>query len=152
MAVSLSGPLSRKLALRRGASPIDDRFRWSPPPMHVVDALSMVEVPPRSGTGPVETRSVKVADVIAEVCREFEISRRVMLSKDRRLAIVRVRHIAMWVARRVTRRSLPELGRLFGACDHTTVLNAIRRVDELAARDPELRAHLEEIAARFTIH
>jgi hypothetical protein len=144
MAVALTGPLSRKLALR------DEQFVWSPPPLAVIGALAMVVTPPRSGDGGIEVRRAKVSDVIAEVCREFEICRKDLISDARFAWVVRPRQIAMWLARRVTTRSLPEIGRLFGHRDHTTVIHAIRKVDELIARDPELRAHLFEIAARFT--
>ena len=58
-------------------------------------------------------------------------------------AVARPRQAAMWLAKQLTTRSLPDIGRRFGGRDHTTVLHAVRRIDELRAGDPQLARDLE---------
>ncbi|MEC7537535.1 MAG: helix-turn-helix domain-containing protein, partial [Pseudomonadota bacterium] len=50
-------------------------------------------------------------------------------------AVARPRQIAMYLAKQLTARSLPEIGRKFGGRDHTTVMHAVRKVEELKATD-----------------
>ena len=66
------------------------------------------------------------------------------LLSDRR-APVRSRQIAMWLARTTTTASFPAIGRAFGNRDHTTVLQAVRRVDALMAADPGFAAVVSEL-------
>ena len=54
--------------------------------------------------------------------------------------VARPRQVAMYLSKQLTTRSLPEIGRKFGGRDHTTVMHAVKRVEELAASD----SHLEE--------
>ena len=49
----------------------------------------------------------------------------------------------MWLAKQLTTRSLPDIGRRFGGRDHTTVLHAVRRIEALRAVDPQLARDLE---------
>jgi chromosomal replication initiator protein len=49
----------------------------------------------------------------------------------------------MWLAKQLTTRSLPDIGRRFGGRDHTTVLHAVRRIEELRPTDPQLAQDLE---------
>jgi hypothetical protein len=72
------------------------------------------------------------------VCKEMNVSIADLLSQRRHHAIVRPRQIAMWLARQCSMRSLPEIGRLSGERDHTTVLHAVRRIEEARTREPEL--------------
>jgi chromosomal replication initiator protein len=44
----------------------------------------------------------------------------------------------MWLAKQITTRSLPDIGRRFGGRDHTTVLHAVRRIEQLKAEDPQI--------------
>ena len=62
-----------------------------------------------------------------------------MSSARRARAVARPRQVAMYLAKQLTSRSLPEIGRKFGNRDHTTVMHAVQRVGELMARDAELR-------------
>jgi chromosomal replication initiator protein len=55
----------------------------------------------------------------------------------------------MWIAKQITTRSLPDIGRRFGGRDHTTVLHAVRRIEELKAQDPALAADLEAITRKL---
>ena len=55
----------------------------------------------------------------------------------------RPRQIAMYLAKQLTSRSLPEIGRRFGGRDHTTVMHGVRRIEELKARDNQISEDLE---------
>lgn len=85
----------------------------------------------------------------AIVAAEFNISRKELLSHRRDRAIVFPRQVAMYVAKELTLRSLPELGRRFGGMDHTTVLHASRKIELLLAEDaPGLRAKIDKIKSQ----
>jgi chromosomal replication initiator protein len=58
-----------------------------------------------------------------------------MHSPRRARAVARPRQVAMYLAKQLTSRSLPEIGRKFGGRDHTTVMHAVRRIDELRQSD-----------------
>jgi chromosomal replication initiator protein len=58
-----------------------------------------------------------------------------MLSARRARAVARPRQVAMWLSKQHTTRSLPEIGRKFGGRDHTTVIHAVRKIDELRQAD-----------------
>ena len=55
----------------------------------------------------------------------------------------------MWLAKKLTTRSLPDIGRRFGGRDHTTVLHAVRRIEQLRAEDPQLARDLEVLARKL---
>ena len=63
----------------------------------------------------------------------------------RHASVTRARHVAMWVSRKVTAESFPELGMTFGSRDHTTVIAAVRKIDEQTSEDAELRDDLATI-------
>ena len=58
-----------------------------------------------------------------------------MHSARRSRAVARPRQIAMYLSKQLTQRSLPDIGRKFGGRDHTTVMHAVKKVDELRAAD-----------------
>jgi chromosomal replication initiator protein len=62
-----------------------------------------------------------------------------MHSARRSVTVARPRQMAMYLAKQLTTRSLPEIGRKFGGKDHTTVMHAVKRIEELSGRDNELR-------------
>jgi chromosomal replication initiator protein len=72
-----------------------------------------------------------------------------LISERRNRAIARPRQAAMWLAKHLTTRSLPDIGRRFGGRDHTTVLHAVRRIEELRAGDPQLARDLEVLTHRL---
>lgn len=69
------------------------------------------------------------------VCRHFGMTLMDILSVRRMQHIARARQIAMWLSRHTTHLSLPQIGRAFGGRDHTTVLYACSRIDQLTQRD-----------------
>ena len=66
-----------------------------------------------------------------------------MTSARRARAIARPRQVAMYLAKQLTSRSLPEIGRKFGNRDHTTVMHAVSRIAELMAADPAFAEDVE---------
>jgi chromosomal replication initiator protein len=89
-----------------------------------------------------EPKRVKIEDIQKLVASHYNVSRADILSSRRTANVVRPRQIAMYLAKLLTLRSLPEIGRRFGGRDHTTVLHAVRKIEELAGRDGML---LDEI-------
>jgi hypothetical protein len=72
------------------------------------------------------------------------------LFADRRTqVVVKARHIAMYLAKELTPRSLPDIGRRMGGKDHTTVLHGVRKIAALIKRDPDLAAEVATIRARL---
>ena len=66
-----------------------------------------------------------------------------LLSKRRSRSVARPRQAAMWLAKQLTTRSLPDIGRRFGGRDHTTVLHAVRKIEDLASKDQGLGQVIE---------
>lgn len=90
-----------------------------------------------------EPKKVKIEDIQKLVATHFNVSRADILSSRRTANVVRPRQIAMYLSKTLTLRSLPEIGRRFGGRDHTTVLHAVRKVDDLLTRDLSLRDEVE---------
>ena len=80
---------------------------------------------------PQEPKRVKIEDIQRVVARQYNVSRADLLSSRRTANVVRPRQIAMYLAKTLTLRSLPEIGRRFGGRDHTTVLHAVRKIEGL---------------------
>lgn len=90
-----------------------------------------------------EPRRVKIEDIQRVVSKHYNVTKADLLSARRTRTIVRPRQIAMFLAKVMTPRSLPEIGRRFGNRDHTTVLHAVRKIEELARGDYALAQELE---------
>ncbi|MBS1170736.1 MAG: dnaA [Burkholderiaceae bacterium] len=90
----------------------------------------------------VQNRQVSVDNIQKTVADFFNIKVADMYSKRRPANIVRPRQVAMYMAKELTQKSLPEIGELFGGRDHTTVLHAVRKITQDRARDPELNHQL----------
>lgn len=106
-----------------------------------------------AGTG-LETTAATVApkDVITRVLEtvaaEHSLSPVVVLSSVRTRDAVAARQKGLYLAYRLSGKSLPEIGRRFGRRDHTTVLHAVRKLEAMAEADPSFRAHLLRLARR----
>ncbi len=89
--------------------------------------------------------SLTVDAVQKEVANYFNVKLTDLKSPKRHQAIARPRQIAMYLARKLCKASYPELGQRFGGKDHTTVLSACRKIEELVQTDPKTRHTVEEL-------
>jgi chromosomal replication initiator protein len=80
-------------------------------------------------------RRVTIEEIQKQVAEHFNIRIADMHSARRARAVARPRQVAMYLAKQLTSRSLPEIGRKFGGRDHTTVMHAVRKIEELRATD-----------------
>ncbi len=115
------------------------QHRFSEGPLEIDQIERMLGHLVQSG----ESRKVRVEDIQKVVARHYEVSRTDLLSNRRTRIIVRPRQIAMYLAKTLTLRSLPEIGRRFGGRDHTTVLHAVRKIEALLAEDTKLAQEIE---------
>jgi len=90
-----------------------------------------------------EPKRVRIEDIQRIVARHYNVSKTELLSNRRTRTIVKPRQIAMYLAKVMTPRSLPEIGRRFGGRDHTTVLHAVRKIEDLSGNDNTLAQELE---------
>ncbi len=90
-----------------------------------------------------EPKRVKIEDIQRIVARHYNVSRADVLSARRTHTVVRPRQIAMYLAKVLTLRSLPEIGRRFGGRDHTTVLHAVRKIESLLKADTTLQNDID---------
>ena len=88
-------------------------------------------------------RRVTIEEIQKQVANHFNIKVSDMHSPRRARAVARPRQIAMFLSKQLTSRSLPDIGRRFGGRDHTTVMHAVRKVEELITQDPEFSEDLE---------
>ena len=72
-----------------------------------------------------------------------------MLSPRRSRSLARPRQIAMYLAKQHTTKSLPEIGRNFSNRDHTTVIHAVKKIEELIKKDNEIKHNINEIKKKF---
>jgi chromosomal replication initiator protein len=94
---------------------------------------------------PQDPRKVKIEEIQRIVARHYNVSRSDLLSSRRTANVVRPRQVAMYLAKTLTLRSLPEIGRRFGGRDHTTVLHAVRKIEHLVGNDTSLADEVESL-------
>ena len=87
-------------------------------------------------------RRVTIDEIQRRVAEHFNIKMAEMTSNRRARIVARPRQVAMYLAKQLTQRSLPEIGRKFGGRDHTTVMHAVRKIEELTRSD---RAFAEDV-------
>ncbi len=90
----------------------------------------------------IQNRQVGVENIQKTVADFYKIKVADMYSKKRPASIARPRQIAMYLAKDMTKKSLPEIGELFGGRDHTTVLHAVRKIAAERTTNPELNQQL----------
>lgn len=95
-------------------------------------------------------RVPKVAEIMAAVADYYRLPLMEMSSERRAREVARPRQVAMYLCRRMTPRSLPDIGRRFGGRDHTTVMHAIRQISRLRLLDPELDTDINRLTARVS--
>ena len=107
--------------------------------------LEMAEREMRDLIRPAEPKRVRIEDIQRIVARQYNVSRADLLSSRRTANVVRPRQVAMYLAKVLTLRSLPEIGRRFGGRDHTTVLHAVRKIETLASNDTVFAEEIESL-------
>lgn len=90
-----------------------------------------------------EPKRIRIEEIQRIVARHYNVSKQDLLSNRRTRTIVKPRQVAMYLAKMLTPRSLPEIGRRFGGRDHTTVLHAVRKIEDLVGADGKLAQELE---------
>ena len=88
-------------------------------------------------------RRVTIEEIQKRVAEHYNMKLSEMHSARRSRAIARPRQVAMYLSKQLTARSLPEIGRKFGGRDHTTVMHAVRKVDELRQGDSSFAEDVE---------
>jgi chromosomal replication initiator protein len=90
-----------------------------------------------------EPKRIRIEDIQRIVARHYNVSRQELVSNRRTRVIVKPRQVAMYLSKTMTPRSFPEIGRRFGGRDHTTVLHAVRKIEELISADQKLSHEIE---------
>ncbi len=100
--------------------------------------LASVVLRDASGNGAMDPGRIKIDDILKIVGRHYNVAKSDLLSPRRSRTVVVPRQIGMYLAKKLTSRSLPEIGRRFGGRDHSTVLHAVRKIDEQVRVDEKL--------------
>jgi chromosomal replication initiator protein len=85
-------------------------------------------------------RKLTIDEIQRKVAEHYKLRLSDLLSARRARDVARPRQVAMYLAKKLTPRSLPEIGRRFGGRDHTTVMHAVKRIESLRAADREIDA------------
>jgi chromosomal replication initiator protein len=94
-------------------------------------------------------RKVTVDQIQRTVSEHYGLKQSDLISERRARAVARPRQVAMWIAKQITTRSLPDIGRRFGGRDHTTVLHAVRRIEQLKAEDPVIARDVDVLLRKL---
>ena len=92
-----------------------------------------------------QIRVITVDKIQNVVSNYFNISLSEMLSQRRSRPLARPRQIAMYLAKKMTTRSLPEIGRRFANRDHTTVIHAVKTITRISEQDDEMKKNINQI-------
>lgn len=90
-------------------------------------------------------RKVTPNDVITRISRIYDVSVEDIISKSRQSKVVMPRFVAMYLTRKLTDMTTTDIGKQFGDRDHSTVVNAINKIEEDMKNDPEFREQIEEL-------
>lgn len=96
-----------------------------------------------------ETTSLSVEDIQKLICEHFKIRMSDLKSRTRTMPLVQARQSAMWLVKKHLDKSLVEIGRAFGGKDHTTVINAIRRINNQLVKNSDLKRDIEDLETRI---
>ncbi|MET0274178.1 MAG: chromosomal replication initiator protein DnaA [Phenylobacterium sp.] len=94
-------------------------------------------------------KKVTVDHIQKTVSEHYNLKQADLISERRARAVARPRQVALWLAKQITTRSLPDIGRRFGGRDHTTVLHAVRRIEQLKAEDPALARDVDVLLRKL---
>ena len=90
-------------------------------------------------------RKITIEEIKRRVAEHYGIRMSDLVSARRARAVARPRQVAMYLAKMLTAKSLPEIGRGFGNRDHTTVIHAVRRIEQLRETDSQLNDDVERL-------
>jgi chromosomal replication initiator protein len=88
-------------------------------------------------------RKVTIDEIIRKVADHYNLRMTDMLSPRRARSVARPRQVAMFLSKMLTSKSLPEIGRRFGGRDHTTVIHAVKKIEELKSIDSQIAEDVE---------
>jgi chromosomal replication initiator protein len=94
-------------------------------------------------------KRITVDEIQKVVAEHYSLKQADLLCEKRTRAIARPRHVAMYLAKQLTTRSYPDIGRRFGGRDHTTVLHAVKRIDALKLEDMALAADIDVLTRKL---
>ncbi|HEU5046400.1 MAG TPA: chromosomal replication initiator protein DnaA [Rickettsiales bacterium] len=94
-------------------------------------------------------RHITIEDIQKQVANHYNMKVSDMHSARRSRTVARPRQVAMYLAKKLTNKSLPEIGRKFGGKDHTTVMHAVKRVEELCKEEAEFAQDIEMLTRIF---
>ena len=94
-------------------------------------------------------KSINIESIQNIVASYFNLNIQEMLSQRRSRSLARPRQIAMYLAKQYTTNSLPDIGRRFSNRDHTTVIHAVKKIDELIRKDNQIKEDVMEIKKRL---
>jgi chromosomal replication initiator protein len=106
---------------------------------HVLRRLGQDQTPDTCG----------LSEIVDAAAQEFGVERGSLLSSDRRRSVTDARQVAMYLARELTAHSFSEIGRGIGNRDHTTAINAVKRIKAGLLTDPALRSSVENLLRRL---
>ena len=92
-----------------------------------------------------QAKIITVDKIQNTVSNFFNIPLAEMLSQRRSRPLARPRQIAMYLAKKMTTRSLPEIGRRFANRDHTTVIHAVKTITRLSEKDDEMKKNIDQL-------
>jgi chromosomal replication initiator protein len=94
-------------------------------------------------------RKLTIEEIMKRTCEHYNLRMSDMTSARRTRSVARPRQMAMYLAKKLTPRSYPEIGRRFGGKDHTTVLYAVRKIEELIQLDPQIAEDAQILQRRL---
>ncbi len=97
----------------------------------------------------IELGKLKIDEIFRAVANYYGVECEGILSARRNRTLVRARHVAMYLTRELTQHSLPEIASSFNR-DHSSVLEAIRKIETLLQSDEELKTDVELLSAQFS--
>lgn len=111
----------------------------------VEEALGLLQPNLRGGT----ERRITVDEIQKAAAEHFGLKQADLLSDRRARAVARPRQVAMYLCKHNTTRSYPDIGRRFGGKDHTTVIHAVRRIEELMVKDEQVARDVETLTRKL---
>lgn len=100
---------------------------------------------------PTPAKTVPVDTIKKRVAAHFDISIEDLIGTRRHISVARPRQIAMYFCKKFTKRSFPDIASRMGGRDHTTVMHAVKRIEELANSDPKFASLLQTIANKILV-